>query len=365
MKITKHSKGKRRIYLRQLSLLRRRRRSNAVIKARNPTKYGRKSRITTTKKKGTNLWLSVQTLKITPKSNFTLLEAPENVIQVVKQLDDCKNSNKAFFTHLKIELENITDIDVGAICILLSKVHELAISGKRIRIWGTLPKQEKCKRIFEESGFLDYMSTISGQKFKKKSENLMVRVGYDKTENERVGKHIKQAMKFLTGQEHHYQPVFSMVQEMCANSVEHANTKGKNWLFGINYVNNEDPSKKSILFTLTDMGYGILNTIYRKWPIKVAEAATSDKDILLHAFKKKYGSKTEDKNRNKGLPRILSMSERKLVVDMVVITNNVLLDFENHDNSKVLNKKLPGTFYQWKVNLNCISACPQTKKLLS
>lgn len=106
---------------------------------------------------------------------------------------------------------------------------------------------------------------------------------------------------------------------------------------------------------MTDVGFGIINTLNRRFG-KYIEALklTKDTEVLEKAFDRKYGSKSGEANRNRGLPLIKDRFTKNYIEDLVVITNNVLLDFNNSANTKIMSGSLPGTFYCWKINLKCI-----------
>lgn len=291
--------------------------------------------------------------EISVGETFSLLKDPFNVLKLINTIEKRKIKNK-HITNIHLELSHIKEIDIGAISILLSKVNQVSLGSKRIKFSGTFPIDGTCREFFNKSGFLDYMADISGNKFNKQSDNYLVRIGRDKTDNEKVGVHIKKAMKFITGSEVHYPPVFSVIQEMCSNSVEHSNKIGKNWLLGVNYSDAEDELEKRVTFTMTDMGFGILKTLKRKFATRIKETMANDPEILQRAFEKKYDSATKEVNRNKGLPLILDRTEKKYIKGLKVITNNVFLDLENPSLSKTLDLNLGGTFYCWEINLNCI-----------
>ena len=47
--------------------------------------------------------------------------------------------------------------------------------------------------------------------------------GFDKTDNAATAREIRKAVEHLTGSAQNYKPIYSIAQEICANSVEHAN----------------------------------------------------------------------------------------------------------------------------------------------
>lgn len=252
-------------------------------------------------------------------------------------------------------MTKVTSIDIGAISFLLAKINEIRIK-KKNRFWGRIPNDPKCKKIIEESGFLQYMTDIFGNEFKRKSDNFIFKLGTGKTRNKQVGEAIEKSLNFITGKTEKYPPVYSIVQEICSNSVEWANPeskKNKNWFLGLN--NNKSLFSNSITFTMTDIGYGILNTLNKKFITQIKESfLTKDTDILLRAFDRKYGSKTLEINRNRGLPLIKNRFHKGFIKNLIVITNNAYLDFNNHENSRTLKKNLHGTFYSWEIDKDCI-----------
>jgi anti-sigma regulatory factor (Ser/Thr protein kinase) len=276
-----------------------------------------------------------------------LLKYPEEVIRFINGINaHLKNTR----IEIKFDLSNIIFIDIGAICLLLSKLNEL--SGKGIKYWGTFPKDNDCKQFIEDSGFLDRMRDRSnGKPFLKTNKNLILNRGSDKTDNTQMAEEIRKAVKHLTDEENNYKPIYSIIQEICANSIEHANEQPheKNWLFTTSYLENQ------VIFTMADTGEGILKTIKRKFLKQIKEFGDSPTDILMNTFDKKYESRTKESNRNKGLLKIRKTAAEAYIENLIVITNNVFLDFDNYpQGSKKLKTNFKGTFYYWILNNKCI-----------
>ncbi|MDR0606243.1 MAG: hypothetical protein LBG80_18345 [Bacteroidales bacterium] len=279
-------------------------------------------------------------------SQFSLIEDTENVLSFVHTINKIIKRRKNRL--IKIDLSDVIRIDIGAIGLILSKMNELA--QRKFYAFGNFPQDNICKEIISESGFLEHMKDLKGNNFKRQENgNLLVSRGFDKTSNSLVGNEIRKVVRHLIGEEEKYRPVFSIVQEMCANSIEHANEKNKNWLFSIYYKD-----ANNVCFTMTDIGHGILETLKRKATQIISDVLKSDIEVLDRAFNKKYASVTNDINRNKGLPKIKKTVRENYINNLIVITNNVLLNFSNELNSKILRKKFNGTFYYWELNKNCI-----------
>lgn len=344
-------------YLRSGSFTRKNRRAARKIRQLNIQRQNRKPldpdketvSLADVRRAGTR----VASSEINVGNSLSLFGDTVNLISVVSLLSKYSMSPKGVIRHINLNLSSVKEVDTGALSFLLAKVNEITKT-RRVVISGDLPNEPNCKKYIEESGFLDYMTDLTGKRFERHSDNFLVKIGDKKTDSEQVGRLIKKCVKKLTGQENHYPPVYSILQEMSGNSVEHANISNKNWLLGVNFNYAEDGSVIDVIFTMTDVGFGILNTLVRKFGVRLAETLTKNTSILYRAFERKYGSSTEEINRNRGLPLIKDRYEKQYICDLKVITNDVVLDFNDLDNSTTLGKNFPGTFYYWKINKNCI-----------
>lgn len=289
---------------------------------------------------------------ITPPKNLCIIN---NTVEVLNFISELKNylNGKEFIKRMVFDLENITNIEIGSISMLLSVVEEFSTQG--ILCSGSLPKDERCKRIFELSGFLSHMSIISGSKIEMmESANTILKRGKDTLNSEKTGEIIKSSIKKITGKEDHFKPLFSMINEININSIEHAYKKDKNrhWFFSI--YHNQKESK--IVFVFADNGLGIVNRLNRTYSRRFFEKMNlkSDGDILLNAFLKKYGSRyAEQPNRNKGLPSIKSIQDKNYINNLIVITNGIFINLQKNTEIK-LAQNYSGTFYYWEFDKKCV-----------
>lgn len=282
---------------------------------------------------------------------FSIQNNSHGVISFVYKIKKYACDDFAGYTVI-LDLERVKDIDVGAISLLLSVVDEL--SQFKVKGHGTFPRDERCRIIFEKSGFLSHMKTISARGLSKPSNEagLILERGRNTTKQEEIGGKIKEAVRLLTGNLSHYPPMYSLLLELSGNSVEHAYPLGRDehWLFAMNY--NEEERKA--VFCYVDNGVGILNTLKRRYSKMIYETLklTSDGQILARAFDKKYNSRHKDQvNRNKGLPRIKSIVNNTFVSNLMVITNQVSYNIAQ-DKWHSLQDEYSGTFYYWELNLN-------------
>lgn len=333
------------IRIRQDKILRMKLRRKRLIKSRNIRRTIRKrnKKVTLTKSSYSNK-LRLTLTKIKLPQDFRLFGNMSEVLKTIHEFEAAARRIVKGRHRIDIDLSEVLHLDIAALGMLLAVIN----SKQHIYIKGNYPFDKDCREFFIESGFLDHMNTLQGRKPEKKNKNnLMIERGFDKTSNKKIGEEVRRAVKYLTGEDNTYRPVFSILQEMCANSIEHANNNihEKNWLVGIYYETNK------VVFTVTDIGQGILSTLKKKTEQKIKDTllARGPVGTLVGAFDKKYQSSTFDENRNKGLPRIKEANNYDYIDSLRVVTNNVFLDFENDENNLLLKNKFRGTFYYWEL----------------
>ncbi len=287
---------------------------------------------------------------LAPKNELRLLLDTENVIEFISKLKSYKSTTREVKSIL-IDLINVEKIDIGTISLLLSSVKELGLYG--IDVIGTLPKDKKAEKIFLDSGYLNHMGEVS--KSLKKSlrvsnqENLLLMLAKEKSESKKVGECIKLAIKSLTGTSSHYPPIYGIVQEMNGNSVEHAYKKKTHWILGINH----DRINNKLIFTFTDNGYGIINTLKKRFKKAVFDKLNlhSDEIILNGVFNKEYNSRFKKQyNRNKGLPVIKKAQDENKIKNLIVISNKSIVNISTKKACR-LNNEFSGTFYYWELDI--------------
>lgn len=258
---------------------------------------------------------------------------------------------------VRITLKDVQQMDYAAISVLTAISDELKSNG--ITIAGDFPRDEDCKQFILESGFLNHMYDENNRPFPKseKSEMIFFEKGcgtLSEDDNRKISNIVKNVVGHLTGVPKHNQSIKTILLEICGNSIEWSGTKNKQWLLGVKYDNNK------VTFTVVDVGKGILETLYRKFGRRAKDFLTlkTEADVLLGAFDKKYGSTTQQVNRNKGLPSVKANYQDGKIKNLIVLTNNVILHFANQEKTKTFANKSPrfkGTFYQWEMDSNCIN----------
>ena len=293
---------------------------------------------------------------IAPK-DFRIIENTEECLLFFRKIRSDESVLRSDKINLiRFSLKQVESIDYGAISILTAISDDL--KSKNIILQGDFPDNYPCRKFLVESGFLNHMYDQYNKPFPKSKESDLIFFEKGKNvlseENSRkITTLMKNIVKHLTGQEGNLLYIKSIILEICGNSIEWSGTNEKQWLLGIKYENNKT------IFTVTDVEKGILNTLHRKFGKKIADKLflRSENEILERAFDKKYDSSSGESNRNKGLPSIKTQFEEGKILNLKVLTNNVILHFDNKNNSKTFVKGSPrfkGTFYQWEINKDCI-----------
>lgn len=284
--------------------------------------------------------------------NFCLSQDLRTVIAFISLLKSYTNISDEVRS-VFLNLASIQRIDIGSISLLLSSIRELGIHDINVR--GSLPEDEECNKVLQQSGFFEHMPVMS-ERLKRsirtsnpENKNLMIMKGRDKTNHREIGASIKRAVSMLTGREEHYPPLYGVIGEMNINAVEHAYKKDKHWVFAVNH----DEDNNRVIFTFTDNGFGIFKTLKRNFGLKAFEllGLKDESQIVEGMFREEYSSRFKKQyNRNKGLPAIRMLQMKKKVDNLSVITNNIYINFQT--GTKIdLKDSFSGTFYYWELNL--------------
>ncbi|EKJ84954.1 hypothetical protein CLV96_0309 [Leptospira meyeri] len=295
----------------------------------------------------------IEYLRVNPikaPSQLDLLRNTEECLRFFTELRDLGAINKVNKTcYVEMDISKVEKIDYSSVCVLIAISRDLKF--KKIILRGNYPESEQCKKLVIESGLLTFMFDDKGKPFDKseKSDLFFIEKGSEllsQKDNISISKSVQHVVKHLSGKESHFPKLRTIMLEICGNSIEWGETLNNQWLFGVKY------EEEKVIFTITDVGKGILKTLKKKFTrfLKdVLSNKTSD-EVLKGAFIKKYNSKTEEINRNKGLPSIKKAYDNGIISNLTVITNNVMLNFSDEKKSKEMQgHEFEGTLYRWEV----------------
>lgn len=278
-----------------------------------------------------------------PPSVFVLRENADEVLEFIFKL----KAHKTEWGNVFINLSNIEKITNGSIGLLLSVVNVL--TKKKIDVAGDKPKNREARRILERSGFFNFVDGHVEEENKQSIDTIITK-GKDTVNQGATAKIVMNAMKTVTGKPMRNPPIQSMLIELMANSVNHAfpnkGAKYQNkWVLAVSH----DIAGRKVTFAFIDNGVGILETLKLSLTRHLRMIFKNNKDLLETAFEGRIGSRTGLTYRGRGLPSILKKFNSNQISELVVISNDVFLDFEN-GNKYLLKNQFSGTFYYWEVS---------------
>lgn len=299
--------------------------------------------------------------QLTAPTDFRLLKNTEGCISFFKKLRSRKYAYKSDdgILRLIIDLKYVQHIDFASTMLLDSICDELEKTHPICLIYGNAPNKSSCRQYLKDSGFLDNKVDMAGRPYELSttSENMKIAKGNVKLKDEQIQKLAdmeKRIFKHLSGNEGQQYKRVSIIKEICGNTVDWSNAEHDQWALGMKFEEDK------VIVVALDLGQGILESISRNFTVFIRDMLENNShiDILEGAFNRKYGSKSKLTNRNRGLPSIKHANTLGHIKDLVVLTNNVLLDFANTGNSRKFanhrSRAFSGTLYSWIVDSSCI-----------
>lgn len=327
--------------------------ASSALKASKAKSYRLKRQIQY--KKGLNQNIKWENYEpIEAPTDFRLIENPSPCLEFFKKIRSRKNHYwHEKHTFVGLDLKKVTQIDYTSVSVL--KALLMDFKPQRIYVQGSSPDNQECFQYLKNSGFYDGLMSLNNKIYHEKgnADRMVFTKGSGRLSDEEdlaVSNLLKKIRFHLTKENGHCPQLKTIILELCGNSIEHSESFKKQWNFGIKYENDK------VIITFIDTGKGILRTLYRRLGRQFADfVSKSHIEVLQGAFDKKYESKTLDQNRNKGLPVIKLRFKEGFINNLIVITNDVLLNFAEYEKSSVFNpgKGFDGTIFKLELNKSC------------
>lgn len=296
---------------------------------------------------------------------FSIIKNPEETIkflniiiyEVEKIRKKALGKDKAVRT-FSLNMENTTEITGDALMYLLTIIKNTR-GDKFVPInWlGNFPKDEKIKKILQNSGYLKYMKTAK-ENLLQTNDHIQIKNGQG-YEYENEGKIIdirQEIIDFtcekLKKDKTQINFLMTMLTEMITNIKDHA--YDDNNLFKHNWYIFVENSNDKISYIFMDNGLGIPTTI-KKSNIELLKSKFSiDKEYKyieagVSGIEKR--SKTGLIERGNGLPSIYEQYTSNKINNLVIISNRA---YYIKENPKDLENNLNGTIFYWEINKEVI-----------
>lgn len=286
----------------------------------------------------------VQKLVIVAPELFSIVDNTSTTLGFFNKLESI-----AYIYHrIYIDLEKVENITPETVLYLLLLVEKVTKNPK-IRISGNAPASAKCRDIFINSGFYDFV-------YSSYKTNYNFNILSVKSENYVVGAIADEVIEFASVRlglirNKVTRAFYTTILECMGNTREHAynshDAKYAKWWLIAQY----DKELCKIRFAILDNGKGIPETVRKKFIEKVI--GHNDSDILKSVLNGEFRTSTELKYRGKGLPKIMFFKKENLIQDLVIIANN---GYYSADNDRCVNiePKFNGTMICWSfINGGC------------
>ena len=293
-------------------------------------------------------------------ADFRLLQNTLACVDFFKMVRSRKGAVRDKNRHwiVNLDLSGIEHIDFASTMMLDAICKELSTTSPVCFVYGKSPRNTICRQYLWDSGFLNNKYDLKGRKYltSNTSVNMKIERGNTRIEDADIQSVVdieNRICLHVTGNTGKKYRHINMIKEICGNTVDWSEAQHDQWIYGAKF------EKGKVFLVAVDLGKGILESINRKFALALKEwfDNKSDIEILEGAYDRKYGSKSGRKNRNRGLPSIKYAQENGDIKDLVVITNNVLLDFSVEQNSRIFapvkQRGFRGTLYSWVIDGSC------------
>lgn len=288
-----------------------------------------------------------------PFESFVPIHAPEiftlqhpyciKTIEFINQIKLVGSSKRK----INIRLNTVIEIGDGAISMMLSVINELVREG--VAVVGNKPIDGAVKSKLERSGFFKYART-SIDPLNNDIKNTILTTGDRGTSHQKIAHEVRKSVTTIWSKEARCPELFGGIVEMIRNSCDHAFPEVEQivWHLGMTHYDQSN----TVHFSFVDNGQGVLPSFKSRFVNKFSTFFKDDIDLLKSAFENGIESRTGLKWRGKGLPTIYDLFKEGIICNLVVITNDVYLDF-----GKGFFVNLPahfsGTYYYWAMNKDC------------
>ena len=217
---------------------------------------------------------------------------------------------------------------------------------------GNEPLDGRIKKLFEESGFYDYVKYKGRRPIYSNSDSVKIVSGQisDPSIAKQMADFVIDKAKIEKTKASF---IYVMMIEMMSNTHKHAYNDNE-FLLPQWYCFAEYDKKDIISFTFMDTGEGIPATVRKNFAEKLDFLKIIGEDkYVVSALKGAFRTSTAQKNRGKGLPKIREFCKMKKICNMKILANRANVSvLEDTYTSCQLDLPLRGTLYYWQINIS-------------
>lgn len=284
------------------------------------------------------------------------MENPSEVIkffrQIIGYIRGHKNKLRIFF-----DLKEVKQLSVDSVMYLLALLRNLKEKSYRdISFSGNSPDNDEAKLIFEESGFLNY---VNSKKTTITPSSNKIQILSGKTNDGPTAGILCDFVNKITGTDRSFTfHLYPVLIELMGNTCDHAYSGNDVFLINEWYMFAEE-KESEVSFVFLDTGQGIPHTVNKKFGEKLLKMLNQnfldDSILMKSALEGKQRTSTKQKNRGKGLPRVVDACIKGNLSDVVIISGKGCCEITKDINKPIVCKELEesfnGTLFTWKMCL--------------
>lgn len=270
---------------------------------------------------------------------FSLTKNVDAMQKFFMKIQDVIDKNKKIF----FDLSKVKVITPDAILYILSIMENLTIKRDYCEFSGNAPKDPKCRELFIESGFYNYVT--SRLRIPEPNKNIIsIKTGVN-ADPILADEIVQFSSQNLNIKDISYaKKIYRIIIECMSNTREHAYSPGNYYDSKWRIIAVYFPDEKRINFVFLDNGKGIVKTVGKKLFERIS---SSDCTILKDAFEGERRSSTKQIYRGLGLPKIYEIYKNKIIDNLIIISNKAFLYYPKEMQGRDLNHHFSGTLLTW------------------
>lgn len=318
-----------------LRSLKRKRKKRPKVKS---NKRAKNSQTKAVRRKKTS---SVKNIKA--PSNFSFIY---NTEETIAYFDKAHKELKARHK-INFDISDISTLTTDAIAVQIAKIKDTKFHF-RSGIMGNEPKNQNLKRLFQQSGFYEY---VNATVYRPLSNNklLIHKVTKNRVEPKLAKEACLVGIRHTFKNEEIFEPLYDIIIEIMQNTNNHAgSTKGK-YDWWLHVYNHPESSKTS--YSFLDLGVGIFESLsVQNFKRNVLQyfGLRSNLDLVEKLFAGEIKSRTARPERGKGIPQVFECSQDDAFEKFILISNDIYADLKTKEY-RLLNKKFEGTLFYWEL----------------
>lgn len=283
---------------------------------------------------------------------FSFIKNPNETSDFFNQIIAFISNRNNFGKKIFIDISGIEELTIDALMYLLAIVNNLNENFRfKYRFSGNAPKDPAVRKLFNESGFYNYVKYQGNALLTQKSDTIQIVSGQNSDTDT-----AKQLSDFVSNRANVPQKVcrfiYVMMIELMSNTHKHAYNDSD--ILSPQWYCFAQCDSNVVNFTFVDTGEGIPSTVRKNFAEKLDILRIKGEcKYVTSALDGKFRTATNLLHRGKGLPKIREICASEKIKNMRIITNkaDVLVEKDKY-TSKSLNKAIRGTVYYWQIDLS-------------